>query len=118
MRIATAKQTTGRSRAEVHQIRKRTYRYGAKAIGIVDDAKRGDLLGSLGLELGVEGVTARDRGKVDTVPVAVTKGSATAKGDGEIKYESLAQLSGDSWDGSDGHCNERFLEEERGSRRR
>lgn len=40
-------------------------------------------------------------------PVAVANGSATAERDGEIEDESLAQLSGDSGDGSDGHlCGE------------
>lgn len=36
-------------------------------------------------------------------PVTVAEGSASAKSDGKVKDESLAQLSGDSGDGSDGH---------------
>lgn len=36
-------------------------------------------------------------------PEAVTEGSSTAESDGEVKNESLAQLSSDGGDGSDGH---------------
>lgn len=75
---------------------------------------RDNLLGALGLELSVEGVAARNGGNVNGVPVAVTEGSAAAKSNGEVKDESLAQLSGDSRYSSDRHCDVVFLEERKG----
>ena len=47
-------------------------------------------------------VCRKGRSKI-YAPVAVAKGSATAKSDCEVENESLAQLSSDSGDGSDGH---------------
>lgn len=37
-------------------------------------------------------------------PVAIAKSCATTKGDAKVEDEALAELAGDSWDGSDGHC--------------
>lgn len=74
---------------------------------------RDNLLGALGLELSVEGVAARNGGNVNGVPVAVTEGSAAAKSNGEVKDESLAQLSGDSRYSSDRHCDVVFLRRKR-----
>lgn len=47
--------------------------------------------------------TRREGHRKIYAPVAVAKGSATTKSDCEVENESLAQLSSDSRDGSDGH---------------
>lgn len=48
----------------------------------------------------------QDAARGSYAPVAVTEGSAAAKSNGEVKDESLAQLSGDSRYSSDRHLRE------------